>query len=518
MAIIEVKNLCLSFGDKVIFDGANFSLNKGEKMGVVGINGAGKSTLLKILNNEILQDEGEVYINPKCKVGYLDQQALIKSDKTIIDYLRESFSEIYNFDKKLTETYEKMAEAKTDDEIIKLSNLADKILEFLQANNFYALDAQIKKVALGLGVANFGFEKPVKNLSGGQREKVKLAKLLLESPDVILLDEPTNFLDVEQINWLADYLKTFDGTFMLVSHDEKFLSTVANCICDIDLQTITKYNVGFADYLKTKAQNMDLQQKSYDNQQEKIDKMQKLIDRFRYKATKASMVQSRVKVLDKMEKIKPPTQHAKLSFSFKYKPLNTKVLFEAKNLLIGYSFPLLKREINIQLERGEKLAITGFNGIGKSTFLKTISGIIPAISGTFNLATNTVVGYFEQEFNFKDNSVTPLEYILSEFPKLTEKEARSALAKCGITSEHIKEKIKQLSGGEQTKIKICKLTLTPYNILIFDEPTNHIDANAIEQLSLAIKNFEGTVLFVSHDEDFVKNNADRILSFESLLN
>ena len=518
MGLIEFNNFSLSFGDKVLFDKANFFVNKNDKMGIVGINGAGKSTLLKMLTGEVLYDKGELFINPNIKIGYLDQHALIDSEKTIMDYLRESYSEIYDAERKLEKTYEKMAYCTSDEELLELTNQTEKIMQFLDSNDFYALDGKIRRVAEGLGIGEFGFEHKVKTLSGGQRAKVRLAKLLLEKPDVILLDEPTNFLDVSHIDWLSDFILNTEGTFLVVSHDEKFLSKITNCICDIDGKTITRYNVGFLQYQQDKKMRITMQQNAYDRQQKKIGEMTKLIDRFRYKATKASMVQSRIKTLNKMEKIEPPSEHSKPTFLFNYKKLGSKILLEVNNLKIGYDGKsLLKQSINITLEKGEKLAITGFNGIGKSTFLKTLAGVIPAVDGVFKFATNVVIGIYEQDNIFDDDNMTPLEFILSEYPKLTQTEARSCLARCGLKAKEIAEPLKNLSGGEQGKVKICKLMLFPCNVLILDEPTNHLDHNAMEQLSVAIKKFDGTVLFVSHDKDFVKKNADRVLDMQELL-
>lgn len=516
MGLLELKNFDMSFGDKVIVKNSNFIVNNGDHLGVVGVNGAGKSTLLKIINGELLFDKGDFMLNSKAKLGYLDQQALIESDKSIFDYLRESFAKLYDANARLTKCYEDMATA-NEQQMLKLTTETENIMEILEQNQFYSLDSQIEKVADGLGITTFGMDTKVKLLSGGQRAKVRLAKLLLEKPDILLLDEPTNFLDTEHILWLQGYLNNFEGAFVVVSHDENFLENITNCICDIDNQTITRYNVNFLRYKEMKALAKEQQTLNYDRQQKKIESMTKLIDRFRYKATKASMVQSRIKVLDKMVKVEKPTEHSKPNFLFCYRPLGSKILLTVHNLLIGYDKSLLKQPINITLERGEKLAITGFNGIGKSTFLKTLSGIIPAISGEFTFATNTIIGYYEQENIFENCEMTPIEFILSEYPKLTEKEARSALSRCGVTSKQATEKLETLSGGEQSKVKICKLILFPCNILILDEPTNHMDANAIEQLSTAIKKFSGTVLFVSHDVDFVKNNADKILSFQDLL-
>ena len=519
MGLIDFNNFSLSFGDKVIFQNTNFVVNKFDKMGIVGINGAGKSTLLKMLTGQILYDNGSLVINPNIKIGYLDQHALIDSEKTVMEYLQESFASLYEADKKLISLYEKMGSATTDDEIILITNQTEKIMQMLEVNGFYAIDGKIRRVADGLGVTDFGLDTLVKTLSGGQRAKVRLCKLLLEKPDVILLDEPTNFLDVEHIEWLEDYIVNTEGTFIVISHDEKFLAKITTCICDIDDKTVTRYNENFEKYVLDKKLRKEQQQNSFKSQQKKIEDMTKLIDRFRYKATKASMVQSRIKVLDKMEKIEPPSSHSKPNFLFSYKPLGSKILLQVSNLKIGYNgVPLLKKSINIELEKGEKLAITGFNGIGKSTFLKTLAGVIPAISGEFKYATNVVLGIYEQDNIFEDDSMTPVQYILSEYPKLTETEARSNLARCGLKSKEVNEPLKSLSGGEQGKVKICKLMLHPCNIIFLDEPTNHLDHNAVEQLSVAIKEFGGTILFVSHDKNFVSQNADKVLLMEDLLN
>ena len=517
MGLLEIKNMDLSFADKVIFKKANFFVNKGDKMGVVGVNGAGKSTLLKILSKDMFFDKGEYSINPNIKVGYLDQHALIDSEKDIMDYLRESYAQIYSADQKLAQIYEKMAFSTSDDELLKLTEQSERLLEFLQNNDFYSLDGKIEKVADGLGITAFGLSTKVKTLSSGQRAKVRLAKLLLEKPDVLLLDEPTNFLDVNHVAWLANFLSNFDGTFVVVSHDEDFLSKVTNCICDIDGLTITRYNEPFLKFVASKQLRFVQQENAYKKQQKTIEKLEDYIARNLARASTTKMAQSRRKQLEKMELIEKPSEHKKPTFLFNYKKLGSEILLKVKNLVIGYDKPLLKSPINLTLKRGDKLAITGFNGIGKSTFLKTISGAIKSLGGEFSYATNVVIGAYEQELIFSDLNQTPLEYIHDEYPKYSERELRGYLARCGLTSKHISEKIKNLSGGEQSKIKICKLMLFPCNILILDEPTNHIDKNAIEQLSFAIKQFEGTVLFVSHDRNFVKQNASKVLSLEDLL-
>lgn len=517
MGLLEIKNMSLSFGDKVIFNNVDFFVNKGDKMGIVGVNGAGKSTLLKILSKDVFYDKGSYSINPNIKIGYLDQQALINSEKDIMDYLRESYQPIYDADKKLSATYEKMAYATTEAEFLKLTEQTEKLMEFLQNNDFYSLDGKIEKVANGLGINTFGLNTKVKTLSGGQRAKVRLAKLLLEKPDVLILDEPTNFLDVEHISWLSNFLSNFDGTFVVVSHDTDFLSKITNCICDVDCNKITRYNEDYNHFVLSRQLRQEQHQKNYIKQQKTIEKLEDYIARNIARASTTKMAQSRQKQLEKMELIDKPTTHSKPTFLFNYKRLGSEILLQVNNLFIGYQQPLLSKPINLVLKRGEKLAITGFNGIGKSTFLKTISGSLPAIGGSFKLATNVVIGYYEQEHIFENSNLTPLQFIWDEYPKMTEREVRGALAKCGLRAEHIVEPIKKLSGGEQSKVKICKLMLYPCNVLILDEPTNHLDKNAIEQLSTAIKSFDGTVLFVSHDSGFVNQNADKVLQFEQLL-
>lgn len=516
MSLIEINNLNLSFKDKKIFNNANFMLNKGDKMGLVGVNGAGKSTLLKIISGDCLADKGKVEINSKIKLGILDQQAQIKSQKTIFDYLKEAFNEFYLSYEKMLSLYEKMAQVTDEFELIKISNETERISNFLQSNNFYGLEAEIEKVADGLGIKDFGLNKIAGNLSGGQRAKVRLAKLLLEKPDVILLDEPTNFLDVNHIEWLEKYLNSFEGSYIVVSHDESFLEQICNCVCDIDDLTISRYNVSYKQFKLDKLVKKEQYEKSYISQQKKIEKLQDFISRNLARASTSNMAKSRQKQLQKMDIIEKPTEHSKPTFLFNYKMIGSKILLEVENLIVGYTNPILPK-INITLLKGEKLAITGFNGIGKSTFLKTLAGKIPAINGNFKFATNIRIGYFEQENHFYDNEITPLQYILSEFPKLTENEARSALSRCGLKSVHLREKIKSLSGGEQSKIKLCYITLTPSNVLILDEPTNHLDKLAIEQLKTAIKKFDGCVLFVSHDPKFVEEVATKTLEMEKLL-
>ena len=372
-------------------------------------------------------------------------------------------------------------------------------------------------MASGLGISAFGLDTKVKTLSGGQRAKVMLAKLLLDKPDVLILDEPTNFLDTAHIDWLIKFLNGFEGAALVVSHDTKFLDAITTCIADIENHKITRYNLKFDKFLEAKGVKADQYRKEYERQQQYIAKLEDFIARNIARASTSNMAKSRRKTLNKLDVIDKPSETVKPHIKFLYKPIGSKILLEVENLEVGYSNALLP-PINLILERGEKLAIQGFNGIGKSTFLKTLAGKLPAISGNFKFATAVAIEYFEQDNTFHDDNQTPLDFIRGEFPLMSEKEKkRTALALCGLKQEHLVTPLKRLSGGEQAKTTIGRLTLTPSNVLILDEPTNHLDVNAIASLKQAIKSFEGTILLVSHDKHFIKEVADKVLNMEELI-
>ncbi|MGD9901713.1 MAG: ABC-F family ATP-binding cassette domain-containing protein [Spirochaetales bacterium] len=516
MSLITIENLSHSFGDKVIFNNANLVLFNKEKMGLVGLNGTGKSTLIKMIIGELIYDKGSITIHPKAKLGFLDQHAEIKSSKTIMNYLREAYSKLYEIDEKFKKVNEKLATVTDENEMMELLEESSNYFEYLDASGFYNTDSEIEKVASGLGITAFGLDTPVKHLSGGQRAKVMLAKLLLDTPDILVLDEPTNFLDVAHIDWLTKYLNAFEGAAIIVSHDTKFLDSVTTCIADIENNKITRYNLKFDKFLEEKGLRADQYRAEYEKQQKYIAKLEDFIARNIARASTSNMAKSRRKTLEKLDVLDKPTTHQKPFFKFTYRPIGSKILLEVEDLEIGYSKSLLP-PINITIEKGEKLAIQGFNGIGKTTFLKTLSGIIPAIKGTFKFATAVKIEYFEQDNTFHNDEQTPLEFMRGEFPLMTDGEIRTALAKCGLKQKHIVTQLKRLSGGEQAKTTLCKLCLKPANVLILDEPTNHLDIDAVEALKAAIAEYEGSILFVSHSKDFVAEVADKVLNMEELL-
>ena len=516
MSIIEINNFSHSYGDKVLFEDSSFVLNPKEKLGLTGVNGAGKSTLLKIIMGEVLLDKGTFYKNPKYTIKYLDQHASVKGDDTIKQYLSGAYKELFNAELKLEQVNNELGTETNPKKIEKLLNLSGELFEYLTANNFYAIDSEIEKVCAGLGITAFGLNTMVKTLSGGQRAKVLLAKLLLESPDVMVLDEPTNFLDVNHIEWLTKFINSSDKAFIIVSHDTHFLNDVVTHICDVDNNRINKYTGNYNKCMATKEAKRVQHEKNYVQQQREIKKMEDYIAKNKARAATANMAHSREKMLNRLDIISPPSEQIKPSFSFKYKPFAGNLVLKLNKLVVGYNNKPLLKPISFEINNGERVAITGFNGIGKSTLLKTIIGQIDKISGICELSRNIVVGYYEQENDFTTADITPVTFVSNMYPKLSEKEVRAALNKCGLNAVHCKKQIKQLSGGEQSKVKICVLSLLPCNLLILDEPTNHLDVFAIDSLSNAIKNFEGTVIFVSHSKPFVNELANKIIDLEKL--
>ena len=429
-----------------------------------------------------------------------------------MDIVFDIFSIDINSKKIVNKLYEEMAENYNE----AILNKVSKYQEELEERNFYAIDSTIQKVASGLGITALGMENCLKNLSGGQRAKVILAKLLLQNPEVLVLDEPTNFLDKEHVEWLAEYLQTFKGAFIIVSHDFDFLEKVTTCICDIEFNKMKKYKGTYSSFLKQKEFLREDYIRQYNSQQREIKRLEDYIAKNKVRASTAQMAKSREKKLEKMEKIEKPSFTSKPHFRFNCIQSTAQVILEVNGLEVGYYYPLLpKMKFDVQNE--EKLVITGFNGIGKSTLLKTIMGEIKPISGNFKFSeTIKSIGYYEQDLKWEDPQDIPLNIISREFPKLTQKQVRKHLADCGIKREHVMQPISTLSGGEQAKVKLCKLILKPCNLLILDEPTNHLDADTKEELQKALTEFKGTVILVSHEASFYKDLATKVVNIENL--
>ena len=515
MSIISINNFSQNYGDKRLFEDTSFMLNPGEKMGLTGVNGAGKSTLIKIIMGQVLVDDGEVYRNNKFKIVCLDQHAEINMDCTIKEYLAGAYADLFKLEAKLNKINERLGVETDPDKLEKLMYESGDLFEELESKNFYAIDSEIQKIASGLGVTALGMDTKVNTLSGGQRAKTMLAKLLLESPDVMILDEPTNFLDVEHIEWLKKFITNSEKTFLIVSHDVDFINSVVTVISDVDNFKITRYVGNLEKMNAIKAAKREQLEKGYIQQQREVKKLEDYIARNKARAATAGMARSREKRLEKMDMITPPSEIIKPTFSFKCKTFESTIVLNTENLEVGYSRPLLK-PITMEIRNRERIAITGFNGIGKSTFIKTILGIIPKLGGKVDISKNVITGYFEQDNDFREFEGTPINYVLSIYPKLNERDVRAVLNKCGLNAVHCKKQIKQLSGGEQSKVKLAILFLKPCNLLILDEPTNHLDVLAVERLQEALLEFDGTVLFVSHSKDFVKKVATRVINLENI--
>lgn len=512
MSLLTVKDLSQSFIDKTLYEDANFVLNKEDHMGVTGQNGVGKSTLIKILTGEILPDDGQVTWQNKIDVGYLDQYAKLAPGVTIRGFLRTAFDQLFQKEKELNDLYAKYAE--NGDEA--LLEKAGKVQTYLEENNFYDIDTENEQVASGLGLADLGYDHDVSKLSGGQRSKIILAKLLLQSPDVLVLDEPTNYLDVSHIDWLVDYLNNFAGAFIVVSHDYDFLGRITNCIIDIDFGTITRYTGTLKQALRQKAANRETYLKAYANQQRKIAKTEAYI-RKNKAGTRAKSAKSREKQLARMDVLTPPKNNRKARFEFPYVATASNLLLQTQDLVIGYDHALVKSAFNFSVGGDEKVAITGFNGIGKTTLLKTLLGQLKPIYGSYELSVTAKLAYFKQDLTWPNSNMTPLQYLQEEFERKKPKELRQALARMGLTAQQAMSPLKELSGGEQEKVKLAKMQFEPANLLFLDEPTNHLDNDTKDALRKAIVNFPGGVIIVSHERDFFRGDwVDKTIDIETM--
>jgi ATPase subunit of ABC transporter with duplicated ATPase domains len=510
MSLLTVEGLGHSFGDRTLFKDVSFRLLPGEHAGLVGANGAGKSTLMKIITGQLIYDQGRVEWTPGTHYGYLDQHTVLTPGKTIRDVLKDAFLPLFEQEKELNAITEQMAAA-TPEELEELLEKMGEIQDALDAGGFYHLDIKIEETARGLGLDAIGLDRDVAALSGGQRTKVLLAKLLLEQPKVLLLDEPTNYLDVEHIRWLASYLKEYPYAFLLISHDTEFMNSVVNVIFHLEFTRMSRYTADYEKFTEMAEIAKTQHIQAYEKQQEFIKKQEDFIARNKARYSTTGRAKSRQKQLDRMERIDRPEVAIKPTFEFKESRASSRFVFEGKDFEIGYTYPLLPK-LTMGVERGEKIAIVGCNGVGKSTLLKTILGKIQPLSGTTVRGDFLHPGYFEQEV--KAGDITPIDDVWNEFPNLDQHQVRAALARCGLKNEHISRPLSMLSGGEQAKVRLCKLMMNETNWLLLDEPTNHLDVTAKEELKRALKAYRGTILLVCHEPDFYEDWVTKIWNVE----
>lgn len=510
MSILNVENVTHGFGARQILNNASFRLLKGEHVGLVGANGEGKSTFLNIIMGKLMPDEGKVEWCRHITTGYLDQYSTLSKGKTIKVVLQEAFAHLSELEKEMLALYDKMSDC-SEDEMNDALEEVGEIQSILDYSGYYTIDAKISEYANGLGLGEIGLDRDVSELSGGQRAKVLLAKVLLENPMILILDEPTNFLDENHIAWLKNFLQNYENAFILVSHDIPFLNDVVNVIYHVENAVLTRYTGNYDDFKRMYELKKRQLEQAYEKQQKEIAGLQDFIARNKARVATTNMAKSRQKKLDKMEKITLAGEKAKPSFSFNTARTPGRSVIECKNVVLGYDEPLTK-PVSFTIEWGKKIAIKGVNGLGKSTLLKTLLKIIPPVSGEIEHDQFLEIGYFEQEEEATDK--TALQTIWDEYPAMTNAEVRAALARCGLTTEHITSQMRVLSGGENAKVRLCKIMLKNINVLVLDEPTNHLDADAKDELKRAVGAFKGTVLLVSHEPEFYSGIADEVWNLE----
>ena len=462
---------------------------------------------MSIVTGRLMPDEGKVEWAKNVRAGYLDQHAVLEQGMSIGDVLRSAFSWLFDMETEMNHMFEQMADA-SPEEMEHLLEETGTYQELLDQHDFYMIDAKVDEVARALGLLDLGLDRDVTDLSGGQRTKVLLAKLLLEKPDILLLDEPTNYLDEEHIAWLKRYLLDYENAFILISHDIPFLNEVVNIIYHMENQELNRYVGDYGHFQEVYAMKKAQLEAAYRRQQQEISELKDFVARNKARVSTRNMAMSRQKKLDKMDVIEQAAERPKPEFHFQYGQTPGKMLFETHDLVIGYDEPLSK-PLNFSMERGQKIALVGTNGIGKTTLLKSILGLIPAISGECELGEKLQLGYFEQEVS-PDNRNSCIEEIWEEFPSFSQYEVRSALAKCGLTTKHIESQVRVLSGGEQAKVRLCKLLNRDTNFLLLDEPTNHLDVDAKDALKAALQEYRGSILLICHEPEFYQDVVDEI--------
>lgn len=499
MSILNVEHLSHGFGDRAIFQDVSFRMLAGEHIGLIGANGEGKSTFMSIITGKLMPDEGKIEWAKNVRVGYLDQHTVLEKGMTVRQVLTSAFDFLFEMEEKMNHLCDNMGEMSQDEMDAAMEELGT-IQDLLMMHDFYMIDSKVDEVARALGLTDIGLDRDVTDLSGGQRTKVLLAKLLLEKPDILLLDEPTNYLDVVHIEWLKRYLNDYENAFILISHDIPFLNSVVNLIYHMENQRLDRYVGNYDQFQVIYAMKKAQLEAAYNKQQKEIAQLKDFVARNKARVATRNMAMSRQKKLDKMDVIELAAEKPRPEFNFKLSRTPSRYIFQTKDLVIGYDEPL-STPLNLEMERGQKIVLTGANGIGKTTLLKSILGLIPSIRGSVEQGDYLNIGYFEQEMT-GDGAKTCIETLWDEFPSFSQYEVRSALAKCGLTTKHIESQVRVLSGGEQAKVRLCKLINRETNVLLLDEPTNHLDVDAKDELKRALLDYNGSILMVCHEPDF----------------
>ncbi len=509
MSILEVEGLTFSYQGESMYQSSAMRLFEGEHAVLVGPNGAGKSTLLKLLDKSLKPDKGKIEWIPSVKVGYLDQYANIDPKLSVKTYLYDVFLPLFEKEEQMNQLYHDLV-GKPEHEQEKMLHWASDLQEQLLDSDFYRIKSSVGNIIHGLGLEMSILDQSIKTLSGGMRAKIILSKLLLSNADVLLLDEPTNFLDVRHIEWLAKFLNTYEKAFIVVSHHEGFLSEIARTVFAIENGVLSRYKGDFSYYLKERDLRMSQQEKAYQAQQKFIKKNEDFINKNIVRDSTVKRAKSRRKMLAKLDRMKPPKTDTTYHFRFPFSSGTGRDVIITDNLEIGYAYPLLE-PLSMTIMKQEKVAITGENGVGKSTFIKTILELIPKLDGQFQWIDTAKIAYFAQDEKYSDH-LTAFEVVHGKYPDFTKKDVMALLGHHGINYEMARREMSSLSGGEQTKVRLALLYHQKGNVLILDEPTNHLDQAAKEALKDALIQYEGTLILVSHEVDFYQDICDYEIS------
>ncbi len=509
--LYQVSHASKYFGADPVFEDVQFEIRSNEKITIVGRNGCGKTTFLRCVAGELSFDAGTVSLTSGTSIGYLAQQVLSHDERTVEEELKEVFRPVFALQKQLTEMEEQM-QTSSDEKL--LSRYAEAQEKF-EALNGYNWETEMHTVFTRFGFPIEDLQKKIGEFSGGQKTRIAFARLLLSKPDILLLDEPTNHLDLETIEWLEGYIRNYPKAVVIVSHDRMFLDHVVDVVYDMEYGTLTRYTGNYTSYQNQKKNSLEHQRKAYERQQKDIARLEALIEKFRYKASKASFAQSKIKYLERMDRLDPVKEPDEKSFHAEFTPRlkgGAKVL-QAENLLIGYSRPLAR--VNLQIRRGDRVAVIGPNGCGKSTLVKTLMGILPPLDGSYLYGYQIETGYFDQQLAQFSSGKTVLDELWDAYPDLDRTQVRSVLGQFLFTADEVFKTVDMLSGGEKVRLSLAKLLLQHSNFLILDEPTNHLDIPGKEALEESLKHFTGTILFVSHDRYFISRLATSLLLFEN---
>ena len=515
--MISLDNLTISYGGWTLFDGISFMINPKDRIGLVGKNGAGKTTLMRVITGEQQPTEGAVSINSECTIGYLPQQMRVADTTTLVDETAKAFDEVLRIEAEIDRLTAEIA-SRTDYESEEYEGLIHRLSV---ANDRYHIlggdtrDADIERTLLGLGFKRTDFERPTREFSGGWRMRIELAKLLLKRPSIFLLDEPTNHLDIESIQWLEDYLKNYNGAVLLISHDRAFLDNVTTRTIELSLGKVYDYKVPYSKFVTLRAERREQQLAAYENQQRLIEKTEEFIEKFRYKPTKSNQVQSRVKQLEKLERIEVDEEDlSRLNIKFPPAPRSGQIVADVKGVGKAFGEKRIFAGAEFTIERGQKIALVGRNGEGKTTFARMLIGELEATEGEIKVGANVNIGYYAQnQDDLMDGEFTVFDTLDRVAVGDVRTRLRDILGAFLFRGEDVDKKVKVLSGGERSRLAMARLMLEPYNLLVLDEPTNHMDMRSKDILKSALQKFDGTVVVVSHDREVLDGLVDRIYEF-----